>query len=188
MMVELTVRKGAAMITALSAKIAPRQRLAGEGAPMASTRDWFETVAEAHAGPGGGCPGRCTWPWSRARSGVTLRDNVAAFRELRFAPPLIADLPAPRELATSVLGQPVSLPVIASPTGVQAVHPEGEVAVARGDRRGRHRDGPERVRQQAGRRGGGRQSEDCSSRSTGQATATRCVQRIERARPPAPRR
>jgi pre-mycofactocin synthase len=30
-----------------------------------------------------------------------------------------------------VLGQPVSLPVIISPTGVQAVHPDGEVAVAR---------------------------------------------------------
>jgi len=31
-----------------------------------------------------------------------------------------------------VLGQEISLPVIASPTGVQAVHPDGEVAVARG--------------------------------------------------------
>ncbi len=30
-----------------------------------------------------------------------------------------------------MLGQPVSLPVIISPTGVQAVHPDGEVAVAR---------------------------------------------------------
>jgi isopentenyl diphosphate isomerase/L-lactate dehydrogenase-like FMN-dependent dehydrogenase len=30
-----------------------------------------------------------------------------------------------------VMGQPVSLPVIISPTGVQAVHPDGEVAVAR---------------------------------------------------------
>jgi isopentenyl diphosphate isomerase/L-lactate dehydrogenase-like FMN-dependent dehydrogenase len=30
-----------------------------------------------------------------------------------------------------VLGQPVSMPVICSPTGVQAVHPDGEVAVAR---------------------------------------------------------
>jgi heme/flavin dehydrogenase (mycofactocin system) len=30
-----------------------------------------------------------------------------------------------------VLGQPISMPVIISPTGVQAVHPDGEVAVAR---------------------------------------------------------
>ena len=44
----------------------------------------------------------------------------------------IADLPAAREMATSVLGQEISLPVIASPTGVQAVHPDGEVGVARG--------------------------------------------------------
>ena len=29
------------------------------------------------------------------------------------------------------MGQPMSLPVIISPTGVQAVHPDGEVAVAR---------------------------------------------------------
>jgi L-lactate dehydrogenase (cytochrome)/glycolate oxidase len=35
------------------------------------------------------------------------------------------------ELATTVLGQPIALPVMMSPTGVQAVHPDGEVAVAR---------------------------------------------------------
>src|ERR1700747_1662459 len=29
------------------------------------------------------------------------------------------------------MGQPVSMPVLISPTGVQAVHPDGEVAVAR---------------------------------------------------------
>ena len=57
---------------------------------------------------------------------------MAAFSELGLAPPRIADRPATRGMATSVLGQDISLPVIASPTGVQAVHPEGEVAVARG--------------------------------------------------------
>ena len=31
-----------------------------------------------------------------------------------------------------MLGQEIALPVIASPTGVQAVHPDGEVGVARG--------------------------------------------------------
>src|SRR6478672_13686524 len=67
-----------------------------------------------------------------AEKGVTLQDNLAAFGELRFAPPRIANLPAARDLATSVLGQDIALPVIASPTGVQAVHPDGEVAVARG--------------------------------------------------------
>ena len=38
---------------------------------------------------------------------------------------------AARDQATTVLGQPVSLPVMISPTGVQAVNPDGEVAVAR---------------------------------------------------------
>ena len=65
-----------------------------------------------------------------AEKGVTLQDNLAAFSELRFAPPRIANLPATRDLATSVLGQEIALPVIASPTGVQAVHPEGEAGVA----------------------------------------------------------
>jgi pre-mycofactocin synthase len=67
-----------------------------------------------------------------AEKGVTLRDNTAAFSELRFAPPHVADLPATREMATSVLGLEIALPVIASPTGVQAVHPDGEAGVARG--------------------------------------------------------
>ena len=43
----------------------------------------------------------------------------------------MAGLSAKRELATTVMGQAISLPVIISPTGVQAVHPDGEVAVAR---------------------------------------------------------
>jgi L-lactate dehydrogenase (cytochrome)/glycolate oxidase len=43
----------------------------------------------------------------------------------------VAGLSAERELATTVMGQPISMPVLVSPTGVQAVHPDGEVAVAR---------------------------------------------------------
>jgi len=69
-----------------------------------------------------------------AEAGVTRADNVAAFREIRFAPPRAAGLPAVRDLGTSVLGVDISLPVIASPVGVQAVHPLGEVAVAAGTR------------------------------------------------------
>jgi len=69
-----------------------------------------------------------------AEAGVTRADNVAAFREIGFAPPRVADLPAVRGLRTSVLGVDVALPVIASPVGVQAVHPLGEVAIAAGTR------------------------------------------------------
>ena len=65
-----------------------------------------------------------------AEAGVTMHDNVRAFAELRFRPH-VAGLPAERELGTAVMGQEVSLPVLISPTGVQAVHPDGEVAVAR---------------------------------------------------------
>ena len=36
-----------------------------------------------------------------------------------------------RDLSTTVMGQDISLPVMISPTGVQAVHPDGELAVAR---------------------------------------------------------
>jgi len=100
---------------------------------MASTREWFETVEEARRRARRHLPRSVYLSLvGGAEKGITLRDNVAAFSELRFTPPRIADLPAARQLATSALGQEISLPVIASPTGVQAVHPEGEVAVARG--------------------------------------------------------
>src|SRR6202789_2407621 len=69
-----------------------------------------------------------------AEAGVTRADNVAAFGQLRFAPPRLADLPAARDLRTSVLGADIALPVIASPVGAQAVHPLGEVAIAMGTR------------------------------------------------------
>src|SRR3712207_6631152 len=62
--------------------------------------------------------------------GVTVADNVGAFAELGFAPHVVG-AQEKRELSTTVMGQDISLPVVISPTGVQAVHPEGEVAVAR---------------------------------------------------------
>src|ERR1700748_1099556 len=100
---------------------------------MASTREWFETVEEARRRARRRLP-RSVYMALVAGSeqGVTLKDNMAAFSELRFAPPRIANLPATREQAASVLGQDIALPVIASPTGVQAVHPDGEAGVARG--------------------------------------------------------
>ena len=98
---------------------------------MASTRDWFETVAEAQRRARRRLP-RSVYlaVLAGAEAGVTMNDNVKAFSELWFRPH-VAGLPAARELATTVMGQEVSLPVLISPTGVQAVHPHGEVAVAR---------------------------------------------------------
>jgi L-lactate dehydrogenase (cytochrome)/glycolate oxidase len=57
-------------------------------------------------------------------------DNLDSFDQLGFAPH-VAGLSNAREMATTVMGQSVSMPVLISPTGVQAVHPQGEVAVAR---------------------------------------------------------
>jgi heme/flavin dehydrogenase (mycofactocin system) len=96
---------------------------------MAST--WFESVAEAQRRARKRLPASVYGALlAGSERGQTLADNVAAFAEIGFAPH-IADSPAQRDLATTVLGQPLSLPVIISPTGVQAVCPEGEVAVAR---------------------------------------------------------
>jgi pre-mycofactocin synthase len=92
---------------------------------------WFETVAVAQRRAKRHLPKPVYGALiAGAEEGVTIRDNVDAFAELGFAPH-VAGLPATREMATTIMGQPISLPVVISPTGVQAVHPDGEVAVAR---------------------------------------------------------
>jgi heme/flavin dehydrogenase (mycofactocin system) len=99
---------------------------------VASTREWFESVAEAQRRAKRRLP-RPVYDALEAgtEQGITLSDNVHAFSELGFLPRIGAELPGHRDLATSVLGQQVSLPVMISPTGVQAVSAGGEVAVAR---------------------------------------------------------
>src|SRR3954465_2657664 len=62
--------------------------------------------------------------------GLTLSDNVAAFSELGFAPHVAGSVQN-RELATSVMGVDLALPVLLSPVGVQAVHPVAEPGAAR---------------------------------------------------------
>jgi heme/flavin dehydrogenase (mycofactocin system) len=96
---------------------------------MANT--WFESVAEARRQAEKRLP-RSVYSalWAGSEHGVTLKDNVEAFDELGFAPH-VAGHSAHRDLSTTVMGQTLALPVICSPTGAQAVHPGGEVAVAR---------------------------------------------------------
>ena len=93
--------------------------------------EWFETVAEAQGRAKKRLP-KSVYSALVAGSerGVSVDDNMAAFAELGFAPHT-ADLSSKRDLSTTIMGQPISLPVFISPTGVQAVHPDGEVAVAR---------------------------------------------------------
>jgi pre-mycofactocin synthase len=92
---------------------------------------WFESVAEARRRARKRLPESVYLALvAGSEHGVTLRDNVAAFAELGLAPHVVG-LHTERDLSTTVMGQDVALPVLCSPTGVQAVHPDGEVAVAR---------------------------------------------------------
>ena len=59
-----------------------------------------------------------------SEKGVTVTDNIGAFSELGFAPH-VAGLSAQRDLSTTVMGQPVSLPVLIGPTGVQGAPRRG---------------------------------------------------------------
>ena len=92
---------------------------------------WFESVAVAQRRAKRRLP-RSVYSALIAGSeaGITLADNVAAFGELGFAPH-VGGAPAHRDMTTTVMGEQISLPVLISPTGVQSVNPEGEVAVAR---------------------------------------------------------
>jgi heme/flavin dehydrogenase (mycofactocin system) len=92
---------------------------------------WFETVAIAQQRAKKRLPKSAYSSLiSASEKGLTVADNVEAFGELGFAPHVIGALDK-REMSTTVMGQDISLPVLISPTGVQAVHPDGEVAVAR---------------------------------------------------------
>ena len=92
---------------------------------------WFETVAEAQRRAAKRLPPSVYSALvAGSERGLTVADNLAAFGELGFAPHVVG-LSAKRDLSTTIMGQSISLPVFISPTGVQAVHPDGEVAVAR---------------------------------------------------------
>ncbi len=92
---------------------------------------WFETVEIARE------RARKTLPASvfgalkgGSEAGETLDDNTAAFRELGFVP-TVAGKPAERDQSVEVMGQHLSMPVMVSPTGVQMVHPDAEIGIAK---------------------------------------------------------
>jgi heme/flavin dehydrogenase (mycofactocin system) len=92
---------------------------------------WFESVAVAQARARKRLPAPVYGALlAGSERGQTVSENEAAFRELGLSPHVVGN-PANRNLATTVLGHEIALPVLISPTGVQAVHPDGEVAVAR---------------------------------------------------------
>ena len=66
-----------------------------------------------------------------AEDELTMRANLDAFQRTTFAPRALVEI-AERDLSTTVLGTPVSLPVILGPAGTPALqHPDGERAAAR---------------------------------------------------------
>lgn len=92
---------------------------------------WFETVAIAQERARKRLPKSAYSSLiSASEKGVTVSDNVESFSELGFAPHVVGACEK-RDLTTTVMGQEISFPVMISPTGVQAVDPDGEVAVAR---------------------------------------------------------
>ena len=92
---------------------------------------WMETVSEAQRRAQKRLPASVySALLAGSERGISYDDNMCAFHELGFAPH-VAGLHAKRDLSTHVLGMDLSMPVFMAPTGVQAVHPEGEVALAR---------------------------------------------------------
>jgi len=62
---------------------------------------------------------------------LTARANVAAFRQWRFLPRVLADVSGV-DTATTLFGRPVPVPLALGPTGyTRMVHPDGESGVAR---------------------------------------------------------
>ncbi len=73
--------------------------------------------------------------WNYYQSGsddeVTLRANRAAFERILLRPRMLVDVRA-CDMRTTVLGTPVSMPILIAPTAFHCLaHPEGECATAR---------------------------------------------------------
>ncbi len=92
---------------------------------------WFESVAIAQARARKRLPAPLYAALvAGSERGSTMDDNQAAFAEIGLAPHVAGQRPE-RSMTRTVLGHEISLPVLISPTGVQGVHPDGEVAIAR---------------------------------------------------------
>lgn len=92
---------------------------------------WFETVAEAQRRAKRRLPPAVYSALvAGAEAGQSTDDNITAFRQIALVPRLLGPAPT-ADMSTTVMGLHASMPVLLSPTGVQAVHPDGEVALAR---------------------------------------------------------
>ncbi len=85
----------------------------------------YQTLAQARMEPAA---------WDYYQSGVddevTLRANCIAFERIRLRPRMLIDV-STCDMRTTVLGTPVSMPILIAPTGFQCLaHPEGECVTA----------------------------------------------------------
>lgn len=95
--------------------------------------DELITLADCEAAAERRLP-RHVWDYIAAGASdeITLARNSRALAELVLHPRFLRPVTAP-ELSTSVLGTPISLPVMLSPAAYQAnVHPDGEIATSAG--------------------------------------------------------
>jgi 4-hydroxymandelate oxidase len=66
-----------------------------------------------------------------ANDEITLRENRVAYDRITLLPRMLVDV-SQRQMSTTVLGEPVSMPILIAPTSFQGLaHPEGEVATAK---------------------------------------------------------
>jgi 4-hydroxymandelate oxidase len=85
----------------------------------------YEALARTNMDPG-------HWDYIAGGSDdeVTLRSNRAAFERIRLRPRVLVDVRV-IDTRTSVLGTPVSMPLLVAPTAMHCLaHPEGECATA----------------------------------------------------------
>jgi 4-hydroxymandelate oxidase len=66
-----------------------------------------------------------------ANDEITLRENRLAYERITLLPRVLVDV-SERHMATTALGEPVSMPIFVAPTAFQGLaHPEGEVATTK---------------------------------------------------------
>jgi L-lactate dehydrogenase (cytochrome) len=70
-----------------------------------------------------------------AEDELTLESNIGAYRRVRFRPRVLRDV-GEVDITTSLLGKPLSMPLVLAPTGFTRIaDPAGELAVARAAKR-----------------------------------------------------
>src|ERR1700724_4476087 len=99
------------------------------GETLDSPMGWAELEAQASAAMD---PGARGYVFGSAGTEDTERENRAAFTRHRCGPRMLRDV-ASRDLRIDIFGVRHAAPVLLAPIGVQSiVHPDGELAAARG--------------------------------------------------------